>query len=472
MLIDSPDRNHLLPSLAQLQRLPHNRPLWLSYTIPWQDTDFLALLKTVAERPRFYWESSAHPVSLTGWGKAAVLTDWGVRRFHDLQAQVEHFSTRFLALNPEAPLDAGPRWMGGFSFLPLTSEDRLWQAFPDAYFLLPRVQLARVAGQVWLTINHLVNPAPDPTALLNFFEIAIKEVFSLQFQAASNSATPPSSPVRLSVTLSIQDWEQMVQDALQRIHQGEFRKVVLARTLRAEFPQPAPVIDILENLSERYPDCYRFLVEPQADQVFLGASPELLASVQAPVFDTTALAGTIRRGLTPQEDEQLGRYLLMNAKDGQEHAIVVQAIQENLAPLAEALEVAPQPTLRKLGNLMHLETPIHGRLRRGWGVLDVVAALHPTPALGGWPRQTAQDFLSRAEPFERGWYAAPVGWMDPWGNGVFAVAIRTGLFSNATATLFAGAGIVADSDPMNEWNETALKFKPLVEALGGTLPDE
>ena len=461
----------------QFQRLPQNRPLWLSLTIPWQDVDFLALLQVVAERPRFYWDSRAHPVSLVSWGEAAVVTDWGVRRFHDLQAQVEHLSTRYYPINPEAPLEAGPRWIGGFSFLPLTSEDLLWRAFPDAYFVLPHLQLARLDEQVWLTLNYMVEQAPDPSELEAYFNSNITELFNLQ-ELVARQTSPFAEEVtserlqpQITAGVSRQTWQGMVEGALECISQDEFKKVVLARTLNVKFSQPVPVIDILDKLATRYPDCYRFMIEPKPGQAFLGASPELLAEVRAPLFHTTALAGTVRRGNTQEEDEQLGQFLLSNPKDHQEHEIVINAIRENLASLAESLEVAPVPKLRVLGNLMHLETPFQGRLRRGWGVLDVAAALHPTPALGGWPRQAAQAYLAEAEPFERGWYAAPVGWVDPWGNGIFAVAIRSGIINNQSATLFAGAGIVADSNPANEWYETGLKFKPMVEALGGALPN-
>jgi isochorismate synthase EntC len=124
-----------------------------------------------------------------------------------------------------------------------------------------------------------------------------------------------------------------------------------------------------------------------------------------------------------------------------------------------------------LGNVQHLETPIHGRLAPSWGVLDVAAALHPTPALGGWPKEAAQAYLAEAEPFNRGWYAAPVGWFDPWGNGLFAVAIRSGLLQGSQASLFAGAGIVEGSDPLQEWQETGLKFRPMLEAIGAQETD-
>jgi menaquinone-specific isochorismate synthase len=466
------DLNEFALPLEQLQRLPRGRPLWLAYTIPWPDVDFQSILRNIPESPRFYWDSSAHPVSLVGWGKAAELTDWGERRFHDIQVQVEHLSTRLYPINPDAPIDAGPRWMGCFSFRPQPSDSSLWQAFPDAYFVLPRIQLARWEGRVWLTINHLVDEVGDAQQLGIFFNTCLAEALSLQAATTSEAVTPKPEATKITTTLSKIAWQEMVEGALIRIRRGEFEKVVLARTLRAHFQGPVAIVDVLQNLAARYPDCYRFMIEPQPGQVFLGASPELLAEVRAPSFRTAALAGTIKRGNSPLEDDRLGQDLLEDPKERQEHAIVIRAIQGKLTPLTVALDIAPTPSLRKLGNVQHLETSIQGRLAYGWGVLDVVAALHPTPALGGWPQDAAQIYLAQAETFERGWYAAPIGWVDPWGNGLFAVGIRSGLFTGQTATLFAGAGIVADSNPTKEWQETGLKFKPLLDAIGGAAPHD
>lgn len=456
----------------RLERLPQGRPLWLTYTVPWPEVNFLDLLAQIQEAPRFYWASSAHPISLLGWGKAAEITDWGEQRFHDIQAQAQHLATRLLPLNPDAPGEAGPRWMGSFSFQPFCGEQvgsTLWQAFPDAYFIMPRCQLARLDSQTWLTINHFVEEANDADGLAAFFDQCLDEVLALQQAAERGIKGNPQSSLQLRALPAQDEWGSMVNGALERIQRNEFQKVVLARTLAGQFSDRPQISEALRRLEIRYLDCYRFMIEPQPGQVFLGASPELLAEVSAPQFCTAALAGTARRGTSPEHDQAFGQGLLSSPKERNEHAIVVRAIQEKLGPLTETLQIAAAPQLRKLGNVQHLETRIHGRLARGWGVLDVVAALHPTPAMGGWPGPAAQAYLAKVEPFSRGWYAAPIGWFDPLGNGLFAVAIRSGLISAGTATLFAGAGIVAGSDPNKEWQETNLKFKAILDALGGVI---
>lgn len=183
-------------------------------------------------------------------------------------------------------------------------------------------------------------------------------------------------------------------------------------------------------------------------------------------IQTVALAGSIRRGATPQEDQVLAQRLLSSSKDLREHAWVVRAVVEGLRPWVEDLQVPRRPRLRTLPNIHHLETPIQARGLRG-DLLDLVASLHPTPALGGWPKDLAQAFLQAEEPFDRGWYAGPLGYLTPAGDGRVFVAIRSALIVSREAWLYAGAGIVSGSHPAKEWDEVNLKFRPMMGVLRG-----
>jgi menaquinone-specific isochorismate synthase len=254
-------------------------------------------------------------------------------------------------------------------------------------------------------------------------------------------------------------------DATRRIRRGELEKVVLAQACRTRAAQALEPTDVLARLAHSYPDCCRFLIEPIPGHAFYGATPELLAEVEGATVHTVALAGSIRRGSSPKEDATLGQELLNSAKDHREHALVVEAIQEHLLPLVAKLHVPGRPGLLKLRNIQHLQTVIRGDLAQACGVLPVVEALHPTPAVGGTPRDVALRLIQAAEPFPRGWYASPVGWIDAQGNGRFAVALRSAVSVEDETWLYAGAGIVADSDPEREWEEVLLKFRPILEAL-------
>jgi isochorismate synthase len=241
---------------------------------------------------------------------------------------------------------------------------------------------------------------------------------------------------------------------------------VLSRVSEIFFSRRVDVDAALARLNRHFPHSYRFLFEPRPFHAFLGATPELLARVQGDELTTMALAGTVRTGETAVETAALGQQLLDSAKDRHEHDLVVSSILRRLAGRVSDLTAPETPTLHRVGNLQHLLTPINGRLTHPLGILAVAELLHPTPALGGSPRQKAMAFIRETEPAPRGWYAGPVGWIDHRLNGALAVAIRSAVTQERRAWLYAGAGVVSGSDPRREWEETGLKFGPMQQALG------
>jgi menaquinone-specific isochorismate synthase len=222
----------------------------------------------------------------------------------------------------------------------------------------------------------------------------------------------------------------------------------------------------LAFLIEHYPECYRFLFEPRPYHAFYGATPELIAKVNDKQVATMGLAGSIRRGDTPEEDDAFAIQLLNDPKERHEHRLVVEALRERLGAITDTLDIPTKTAVYKLSNIQHLYTPITGQLKRRSGILPVVELLHPTPALGGKPRDLAMDVIRETETAPRGWYAAPIGWIDYQLDGVFSVAIRSAVSQEKRVWMYAGAGIVGDSIPQKEWDETALKFRPMLNALG------
>jgi menaquinone-specific isochorismate synthase len=264
-------------------------------------------------------------------------------------------------------------------------------------------------------------------------------------------------------------WQRQIETATDRIKAGELGKVVLSRTMDIAFNDPIDPLYALDNLRERYKDTFRFLIEPAVDHAFFGATPELLVNLNGARLETAALAGSRPRGTSPETDYALALDLLADPKERSEHAFVADSVRELLQPLVDALHAPLEPGILKLSNIQHLHTPFYGTLKPGFDVLSIVERLHPTPALGGYPQQAAVDVIASSEPIDRGWYAAPIGWFDHEGNGTFAVAIRSAVTVGTTARLYAGAGIVADSQPEREWAETRLKFRPVANALGVAL---
>ncbi len=242
---------------------------------------------------------------------------------------------------------------------------------------------------------------------------------------------------------------------------------MLARELEAEFKQPININDVLVNLVNHQTDSFIYIFD-QGDDAFISATPERLVKADDNELLSTCLAGTIKRGETPDEDSLLAHQLLNDEKNRSEHQYVVSMIKEAIEPLTYSIDIPTSPVILPLRSLQHLYTPVTARLKESQTIFDLIEKLHPTPALGGEPRHVAMQFIEENEPFERGWYAAPVGWVDADDNGEMAVAIRSALINQNKATLFAGCGIVEESDPLAEYEETKLKFTPMLEALGGT----
>ncbi len=428
---------------------------WVGHRRPWPVWSVARWLQWARPPWWVWWTPSGW--GYVAWGAVRQLEAEGASRYAQVRAAVERSSWAWAPGAVDAPEQAAPRWFGGWAFdLKPRPSGGWWTAFGHARFFLPRYFYAQSPrGQAWLTVLTRAGEEPEWPAT-----------------AAGPSAEPSPWPPLLEARegMSRPQWRALMHRALEALHQGALHKVVLARTRRLRWAAPLPWAEVWARLSQAYPRTYRFLYRPsQAPTAFVGASPELLVRTQGRLLETMALAGSIGRGRTPQEDAALAAALLASEKDRAEHAWVVQAIREALAPLTEDLDIPATPQVRAYANIQHLFTPIRGLLRQP-GVWDAVARLHPTPALGGYPRAAALAFIAAHEPVPRGWYAAPLGWVTPQGDGEFVGAIRCAVLRGPEALLYAGAGIVADSNPDREWDEIDLKFRAMQRVLGPDWP--
>jgi menaquinone-specific isochorismate synthase len=264
------------------------------------------------------------------------------------------------------------------------------------------------------------------------------------------------------------DYRASVAAGLERIAAGEFQKIVLARAQDIVADEPLHPLRMLNGLRQRFPDCYAFSSADGSGRSFIGASPERLVRVSQGVLQTEALAGSARRGAGASEDAALAATLLHSEKDLREQRHVLDSIKRRLDALGLSARHPEVPSVLRLANVQHLRTPIEADLREDVRLLDVVAALHPTPAVGGSPREAAVARIRELEGFPRGLYAGALGWMNARGGGEFFVGIRSALVEGPTARAYAGAGIVAGSSPDREYAETELKFAALLDALLGT----
>jgi menaquinone-specific isochorismate synthase len=421
------------------------------------ETPAVRSLLRVLERPQFTWVDGDTLVA--GGGAAATITADGPGRFDAVREQAADVFERIEA-PATLPESARPRLYGGVSFTDshTAATSDTWAGFPGASFVLPAVQFTVTPETTWLTSTAL-GPSATATAAgrLERWERRIRALPKLE-------ATGQPGIVELRYTPQRDHWREQVGAALERIHENTLEKVVLAQSLRATLERPAVPGDLLERLGESYPDCYRFLFAPAGGGTFFGATPERLVSRHGQTVETEALAGSIGRGDTDEEDENLAERLRTSEKNAHEHELVVESIRRQLSDVATDIRTGER-AVRRLATVQHLVTPIRAELEGSPHVLELLEALHPTPAVGGLPPEAARRTIRETETFDRGWYAAPVGWFDGEGDGTFAVGIRSGLARDRDVTMFAGAGIVADSDPDREWDELQLKYGPVLDEL-------
>jgi len=471
------DHEPLLSTLREAARraAQQQRPVLASFTWPIELYDTIrvftaARLSGLGEC--FFWEQPANQNALVGVGAAATIETKGITRFTDSA------SARRALLNdavvtydqPMAPAaNSGPVLFGGFAFDPLAPRTQLWVDFPDGLLTLPEILLSYNANQVALTVNRMIQASDDIEQCAREIEARIGQLQAAVERIPTIQQEEIYSELSIHEIRSASEWMEMVANIVDMIQRGVFEKVVLAREIQVMLKDSTEAFDIsttLQRLRESYPTAYVFAIQ-RGERFFVGATPERLLHAQAGQIHTMALAGSARRGETGEEDVRIGTELLQSGKNNSEHAIVVETVREALKNHCTHVHASAVPQLLKLRNVQHLKTSIAGELIPGRCILDIMADLHPTPAVGGFPRNAALEAIRNTEKLDRGWYAAPLGWIGASGHGEFAVALRSGLIDGGKATLFAGCGIVADSDPQAEFAESCLKFQVMLRALGG-----
>jgi len=452
-----------LLAVSTAQRL--GRPILISEVHKMDSIDPLSFFNSGTERylgERFYWKDPNEEVILIGLGiSKQIQSDQATDRFFHVEEEWKEFLKDSLIFNPYHENGLGPVMFGGFSFDPIKEKTTLWSKYADSLFHVPKYMLTIVEGQTFLTTNIVCTLNDDET----LFEKVIKERIQLLTSLKQDSELKPAELIETK-EISPQKWKQSVDDVVENLKTGSLKKVVLARELRLFFDNDVKAEIILKNLYTQQRDSFIFVFESNGD-CFIGATPERLVKKQGNNVFSTCLAGSIRRGKDETEDKILGQALLKDQKNLIEHGFVVEMIKEALEESCDEIILPDEPQLMKIRDIQHLYTPVIGKCQKDASLLLLVERLHPTPALGGLPKQEAVEKIREVEELDRGFYAAPLGWVDYRGNGEFSVAIRSGLIQGKEASIFAGCGVVADSDSESEYLETGLKFRPMLRALGG-----
>jgi len=420
--------------------IPHLDPL-----------DWLAVQKGV---PKIYWSGRDEEIEIAALGAADSVSLDGSVDFKWLLARLRH------QMSTEAP---SLRYYGGMRFDSIDSEtsvgstSSMWQHYPSARFVLPRFEVTRESGRSRLVCN--LCPAEDS----DDSDSILADIGNLTFDCHSPAEAVPDITARSDVP-DRAAWSQAMAQLQSSFDVSRLDKVVLARRTTLEFADNLPTCALLHHLKQHAQGCYRFCFAPTNETSFIGASPERLYRRDGSRILTEALAGTCARGIDPEHDRQLAEQLKQSAKEASEHQFVIKGINNELKSLTEILRYDERAFLARLNRLQHLKVRFEGQLLPDVNDSDLLGALHPTPAVAGYPKRSALKFIQKNEPLDRGWYAGPIGWVGV-DSAEFAVAIRSGLISGNRAHLFSGAGIVAESDVSEEWQEIESKITTMLGAL-------
>lgn len=408
--------------------------------------DALAWLREQRSHPRLYWSGRDGGAENAAAGAA------------DLQTGAGPEDVGVLGKRLRAAGDAEVRYYGGGRFDPARGAEEGWEPFGAYRFVLPRFELR--VGESGTTLScNLVLPRDRERQ-----EEILAQIEGMRVPSEGDDDALPE-PLYREDAPDRRGWEENVGLALEAFSEGRLGKVVLARRAGLGFAEDLDGISVLRELREATPGCFHFYVEPVPGTAFVGASPERLFRREGRLVTSEAVAGTRPRGASAGDDEDLRDELLGSEKDRAEHGFVRVGIEEALRPLCEELEVEGGVLEMKLANRRHLVSRVRARLRDGVTDAELLGALHPTPAVGGYPKEGALEDIRALEPFDRGWYAGPVGWVGT-DAAEFAVGIRSGLVRGRTLALFSGAGIVAGSKPEEEWAEIEQKIEDFTGAFG------
>ncbi len=441
----------------------------------WSEADVLGFIDPFMSVGMAYLAPS-QGLAMAGSGIAWHVSPAGAPALRDASAEWRTLASEAVVEGPEraqAPTGAGPILLGALPFDAVVPGEPEWAPLRQATLAVPRQLITVREGRAYRTWCAVVMPPGmrRPDCALTPLPKSLRDPRVPKDRPDRLNQEETGSPAERAKP---REFRALVGDALTDIRSERLEKVVVARFEDVDLKSGPNVRRILADLVREGPDCTTFGVA-RSGTWFIGSTPERLATVEGRTVETMAVAGSAARGLSEGEDRALSHGLLGSTKDLYEHLVVVTAITKGLRASCSRVERPPAPGLLRLNGIQHLWTPIRGRLREGMGLLEVVADLHPTPAVAGDPGSRAVEWIRQHEGWDRGLYGGPLGYVDAKGQGTFVVALRCGLLSLAEeardrswARLFAGSGIVAGSEPEREWQETELKLRTMRRVLERT----
>ena len=443
-----------------------NESLIVSVTQPISEIDPLATLQRFAlpQQRTFYWENQQENSAIAGWDSCQEELITTPNRLEKTQAFIDHYRDKIIETGKQNCPEAGLKFLTSLTFFPFSASS---SPFPAATIFIPKWQVTRTQNSGFLTYNFTLSAQTNPDQIQAEIQSRIEEI-EQQSQSSIRFPFPffsqPSKPLQKKESTQKDQFKKAVADALKDIRQQDLSKIVLSHHLDVMSRFRFDPFLSLHDLRQKHPACYIFSVGNDQGTTFIGATPERLFSLRKQRLISDALAGSAPRGKSAIADQKLAQTLLNSEKERREH----QAVSDYISQQLTALGLTPQRSRRqllKLNNIQHLWTLIQAEVPSQIQPLDILSQLHPTPAVAGVPSAIALEKIRDYETFDRGLYAAPIGWLDLNGNAEFMVGIRSAMIHKNHARLYAGAGIVAGSNPDKELAEVQLKLQAMLKAL-------
>ena len=465
------EHTNLLPFLTYCQKeaSKQNTSIFSSITFEINFCDPLAIMEQVYQEldGRCYLEKPTNEFSVACGDPISYASFNGDQRFQEARTWSKKFWDKVYLAGDNQLGATGPTL-----FLNATFENESDEmGIPALQVFLPKWQVLRKGGNHFIILNHPISPSTNPDELNTEISKFLQIFNRLQYLRPLRG-TPKN--LLQGPALENNDYENAVTKALHAIRSGKISKIVLARKLTYKIKHELPYFSIAHGLKNKFPDCYTFCMTTPDSGMFIGSTPEILSKISGISLETEAVAGTAPRGPSAGKDAHLGKTLLGREKEVREHRLVIDSMLRRLKSIGISQCGEGKSRLLRLANLQHIRTPILAKLPENVHPFDALSALHPTPAMGGSPREEALPMVRKLERFSRGWYSGIAGWLDSRGRGEFIVPIRCGKFTPNSLSLYAGAGIVEGSTPSNERMETDWKLEAMLEVISGgtTLPNE
>jgi menaquinone-specific isochorismate synthase len=401
---------------------------------------------------KVYWSDRKHDFESAGIGFSDVVKS----------DDEEQHNLKLLGIKQKlGDVSGKAKYYGGMRFNSKTEIDEHWLPYGSCLFILPQFELYSDVSGTHLACNIIIEPGQQPFGKLQYI---LESLDKVQIDEETTAMQEGIAQFTRKDTPEKKQWFCIIDSVLDILKSGKAEKIVLGRSTLLLFDVVIKSVQLMERLKRIEPVAYHFYIQPEEGNAFIGASPECLYKRHGSFIQSEAVAGTCPRGMTLEDDRRLGEALLQSEKNHREHICVRNNLKSLLENCCQSLQIEDIKLLKQ-AKVQHLYSYVYGQLAESISDMDLLKLLHPTPAVGGLPRDRALQDIDKLEPFDRGWYAGPVGWIGH-DMAEFAVGIRSALITGSTLRLFAGAGVVEGSKAQLEWDEMESKISAFMNALG------